>query len=118
MESKSESKSESSESKSESKQEVNETKADKAKVVQAIVSRILQSIEVSGGDVNDTKIALMGITTAAADFSSYQTANIPDVAFYDTTVSYESDQLPDPLGGIYNLGSDQMMEEMIMSQYK
>ena len=118
MESKSESKSESSESKSESKQEVNESKADKAKVVQAIVSRILQSIEVSGGDVNDTKIALMSITTAAADFSSYQTASIPDVAFYDTTVSYESHQMPDPLGGIYNLGSDQMMEEMIMSQYK
>ena len=118
VESKSESKSESSESKSESKQEVNETKADKAKVVQAIVSRILQSIEVSGGDVNDTKIALMSITTAAADFSSYQTASIPDVAFYDTTVSYESQQMSDPLGGIYNLGSDQMMEEMIMSQYK
>ena len=116
-ESKSESKSESKESKSESKQEVNETKADKAKVVQAIVSRILQSIEVSGGDVNDTKIALMGITGAGADFSSYQTAMIPDVAFYDTTVSYESQQMPDPLGGIYNLGSDQMMNEMTDSQY-
>ena len=118
MESKSESKSESSESKSESKQEVNESKADKAKVVQAIVSRILQSIEFSGGDVNDTKIALMSITTAAADFSSYQTASIPEVAFYDTTVSYESQQLPDPLGGIFSLGSDKMMEQMIMSQYK
>ncbi|SVE33490.1 uncharacterized protein METZ01_LOCUS486344, partial [marine metagenome] len=116
-ESKSESKSESKESKSESKQETKESKADKAKVVQAIVSRILQSIEVSGGDVNDTKIALMGISGAGADFSSYQTASIPDVAFYDTTVSYESPQIPDPLGGIYNLGSDQMMNEMTDSQY-
>jgi hypothetical protein len=43
---------------------------------------------------------------------------IPDVAFYDTTVSYESSQMPDPLGGIYNLGSDQLMEEMVDSQYK
>ena len=116
-ESKSESKSESKESKSESKQETKESKADKAKVVQAIVSRILQSIEVSGGDVNDTKIALMGISGAGADFASYQTAMIPDVAFYDTTVSYESQQMPDPLGGIYNLGSDQMMNEMTDSQY-
>jgi len=116
-ESKSESKSDSKESKSESKQETKESKADKAKVVQAIVSRILQSIEVSGGDVNDTKIALMGITGAGADFASYQTASIPDVAFYDTTVSYESPQMPDPLGGIYNLGSDQMMNEMTDSQY-
>jgi len=116
-ESKSESKSDSKESKSESKQETKESKADKAKVVQAIVSRILQSIEVSGGDVNDTKIALMGISGAGADFSSYQTAMIPDVAFYDTTVSYESQQMPDPLGGIYNLGSDQMMNEMTDSQY-
>ena len=116
-ESKSESKSESKESKSEQKQETKESKADKAKVVQAIVSRILQSIEVSGGDVNDTKIALMGISGAGADFASYQTAMIPDVAFYDTTVSYESQQMPDPLGGIYNLGSDQMMNEMTDSQY-
>ena len=116
-ESKSESKSDSKESKSESKQETKESKADKAKVVQAIVSRILQSIEVSGGDVNDTKIALMGISGAGADFASYQTAMIPDVAFYDTTVSYESQQMPDPLGGIYNLGSDQMMNEMTDSQY-
>jgi len=116
-ESKSESKSESKESKSESKQETKESKADKAKVVQAIVSRILQSIEVSGGDVNDTKIALMGISGTGVDFASYQTASIPDVAFYDTTVSYESQQMPDPLGGIYNLGSDQMMDEMTDSQY-
>jgi len=116
-ESKSESKSDSKESKSESKQETKESKADKAKVVQAIVSRILQSIEVSGGDVNDTKIALMSISGAGADFASYQTASIPDVAFYDTTVSYESQQMPDPLGGIYNLGSDQMMDEMTDSQY-
>jgi len=116
-ESKSESKSESKESKSESKQETKESKADKAKVVQAIVSRILQSIEVSGGDVNDTKIALMGISGTGVDFTSYQTASIPDVAFYDTTVSYESQQMPDPLGGIYNLGSDQMMDEMTDSQY-
>jgi hypothetical protein len=116
-ESKSESKSDSKESKSESKQETKESKADKAKVVQAIVSRILQSIEVSGGDVNDTKIALMGISGAGADFASYQTASIPDVAFYDTTVSYESPQMPDPLGGIYNLGSNQMMDEMTDSQY-
>ena len=115
--SKSESKSESKESKSESKQETKETKVDKAKVVQAIVSRILQSIEVSGGDINTTKLALMGLTDAAADFASYQTAMIPDVAFYDTTVSYESQQMPDPLGGIYNLGSDQMMNEMTDSQY-
>ena len=112
--SKSESK---SESKQEQKEETKESKADKAKVVQAIVSRILQSIEVSGGDINTTKLALMGLTDAAADFASYQTASIPDVAFYDTTVSYESPQMPDPLGGIYNLGSDQMMNEMTDSQY-
>jgi len=112
--SKSESK---SESKQEQKEETKESKADKAKVVQAIVSRILQSIEVSGGDINTTKLALMGLTDAAADFASYQTASIPDVAFYDTTVSYESPQMPDPLGGIYNLGSNQMMDEMTDSQY-
>ena len=117
-EQKEDSKSESkSESKQEQKQETKESKADKAKVVQAIVSRILQSIEVSGGDINTTKIALMGLTDSAADFTSYQTANIPDVAFYDTTVSYESPQMPDPLGGIYNLGSNQMMDEMTDSQY-
>ena len=81
------------------------------------MSRILQSIEVSGGDVNDTKIALMGISGTGVDFASYQTASIPDVAFYDTTVSYESQQMPDPLGGIYNLGSNQMMDEMTDSQY-
>ena len=117
-EQKEDSKSESkSESKQEQKEETKESKADKAKVVQAIVSRILQSIEVSGGDINTTKLALMGLTDAAADFASYQTASIPDVAFYDTTVSYESPQMPDPLGGIYNLGSDQMMNEMTDSQY-
>ena len=117
-EQKEDSKSESkSESKQEQKEETKESKADKAKVVQAIVSRILQSIEVSGGDINTTKLALMGLTDAAADFASYQTANIPDVAFYDTTVSYESPQMPDPLGGIYNLGSNQMMDEMTDSQY-
>jgi len=44
--------------------------------------------------------------------------NIDYVAFYDTTVAYESITYIDPLSNIFNLGSDSMMNKMIDSQYK
>ena len=106
---------EESETKTE-KSESKETKADKAKAVQAIVTRILQAVEMAGGDADSTKLALMGVL-GAQGFRSYQQASIPDVAWYDTTVSYESPIIPDPLGGIFNLGSDQTMNEMVNAQY-
>ena len=100
----------------EEKQDSKETKADKAKAVEAIVNRVLQAVSMAGGDADGTKLALMGML-GNQGFRSYQRQSIPDVAFYDTTVSYESPQMPDPLGGIYNLGSNQMMDEMTDSQY-
>ena len=106
---------EESETKTE-KSESKETKEGKAKAVQAIVTRILQAVEMAGGDADTTKLALMGIL-GAQGFRSYQQASIPDVAWYDTTVSYESPIIPDPLGGIFNLGSNQTMNEMIDAQY-
>ena len=107
---------ESEESSSEEKKESSTTEADKEKAVQAIVSRVLQAVEMAGGDTDTTKLALMGILNTGA-FKAYQRADIPDVAFYDNSVSYESEQMPDLLGGIFNLGSDQMMESMTDSQY-
>ena len=106
---------EESETKTE-KSESKETKEGKAKAVQAIVTRILQAVEMAGGDADTTKLALMGIL-GAQGFRSYQQASIPDVAWYDTTVSYESPIIPDPLGGIFNLGSNQTMNEMVDAQY-
>jgi hypothetical protein len=106
---------EESETKTE-KSESKETKEGKAKAVQAIVTRILQAVEMAGGDADTTKLALMGIL-GAQGFRSYQQASIPDVAWYDTTVAYESPTYEDPLGGIFNLGSNQTMNEMVDAQY-
>jgi len=99
------------------KEETKETKADKAKVVQAIVTRVLQAVQMAGGDTDSTKLALMGIL-GTPGFRSYQRQEIPDVAFYDTTVSYESTTYIDPLNNVFNLGSDSMMNDLIDSQYK
>ena len=99
------------------KEDTKETKSDKAKAVQAIVTRVLQAVSMAGGDTDSTKLALMGIL-GTPGFRSYQQQEIPDVAFYDTTVSYESTTYIDPLGSILNLGSDSMMNKMIDSQYK
>ena len=107
---------ESEESSSEEKKESSTTEADKEKAVQAIVSRVLQAVEMAGGDTDGTKLALMGIINTSA-FKSYQRQDIPDVAFYDNSVSYESEQMPDLLGGVFSLGSDMMMEEMTNTQY-
>ena len=101
----------------EEKQETKETKADKAKAVQAIVTRVLQAVQMAGGDADGTKLALMGIL-GTPGFRSYQQQEIPDIAFYDTTVEYTSESYADPLGGIFNLGSDQMMDAMTDAQYE
>ena len=101
----------------EEKQETKETKADKAKAVQAIVTRVLQAVQMAGGDTDGTKLALMGIL-GNQGFRAYQQQEIPDIAFYDTSVEYTSHQLPDLLGGIFNLGSDQRMDAMIDAQYE
>ena len=108
---------ESSSEQKEEKEETKETKADKAKAVQAIVTRVLQAVQMAGGDTDSTKLALMGIL-GNQGFRSYQQQEIPDVAFYDTTVSYESPTYIDPLNNVFNLGSDSMMNELIDSQYK
>ena len=107
---------ESSSEEKEEKEETQETKADKAKAVQAIVTRVLQAVSMAGGDTDSTKLALMGIL-GTPGFRAYQQQEMPDVAFYDTTVAYESTTYIDPLGSILNLGSDSMMNEMIDSQY-
>jgi hypothetical protein len=107
---------EESESSSDDNKESSSTEEDKAKAVQVIVNRVLQAVEMAGGDTDTTKLALMGILNISR-FKSYQRQNIPDVAFYDNSVSYESEQMPDLLGSIFNLGSDQMMESMTDSQY-
>ena len=101
----------------EEKQESKETKADKAKTVQAIVNRVLQAVEMAGGDSDSTKLALMGIL-GAQGFRSYQRQEMPDVAWYDTTVAYESPTYNDPLGAVFSLGSDQMMDTMTDVQYE
>ena len=105
------------EQESSSDEQKQETKADKAKAVQAIVTRVLQAVQMAGGDADSTKLALMGML-GSTGFRSYQQQQIPDVAFYDSTVEYISPTYDDLLGGIFNLGSDQMMDEMIDSQYK
>ena len=110
---------EESESESDSKEEkedTKETKADKAKAVQKIVARVLQTVAMAGGDTDSTKLALMGIL-GSQGFNNYQRQEVPDVAFYDTTVSYESPTYDDPLGNVFNLGSDQMMDALTDSQY-
>ena len=101
----------------EEKQDSKETKADKAKAVEAIVNRVLQAVSMAGGDADGTKLALMGML-GNQGFRSYQRQSIPDVAFYDTTVSYESPSYDDPLGNVFNLGSNQMMDAMTNSQYE
>ena len=108
---------ESSSDQKEEKEETKETKADKAKAVQAIVTRVLQAVSMAGGDTDSTKLALMGIL-GTPGFRSYQQQEIPDVAFYDTTVSYESTTYIDPLSNVFNLGSDSMMNNLIDSQYE
>ena len=84
--------------------------------MQAIVTRVLQAVQMAGGDADGTKLALMGIL-GTPGFRSYQQQEIPDVAFYDTTVAYESTTYIDPLSNVFNLGSDSMMNELIDSQY-
>ena len=106
---------ESEESSNEEKQE-SSTEEDKEKAVQVIVNRVLQAVEIAGGDTDGTKLALMGILNTSA-FKSYQRQDIPDVAFFDNSVSYESEQMPDLLGSVFSLGSDMMMEEMTNTQY-
>ena len=106
---------ESSSEQKEEKEDTKETKTDKAKAVQAIVTRVLQAVQMAGGDADGTKLALMGIL-GTPGFRSYQQQEIPDVAFYDTTVEYTSESYADPLGGIFNLGSDQMMDAMTDAQ--
>ena len=108
---------ESSSDQKEEKEETKETKADKAKAVQAIVTRVLQAVSMAGGDTDSTKLALMG-SLGTPGFRSYQKPEIPDVAFYDTTVSYESTTYIDPLSNVFNLGSDSMMNNLIDSQYE
>ena len=101
--------------KQESKQEVKQTNASKAKAVQAIVSRVLEVVSMAGGDVDGTKLALMG-ALGAPGFKDYQQAGIPDMPMYVSEIPYDV-ALIDPLSSIYTLGSDQMMNEMIDSQY-
>ena len=108
---------EESKSEKEEKQDSKETKADKAKAVEAIVNRVLQAVQMAGGDTDGTKLALMGML-GNQGFRSYQRQSIPDVAFYDTTVSYESPSYNDPLGNVFNLGSNQMMDAMTNAQYE
>jgi hypothetical protein len=105
-----------SDAKKEQKQESKQTKADKAKAVQAIVTRVLQAVSMAGGDTDSTKLALMSIL-GTPGFRDYQQQEIPDVAFYTSEVPYET-ALIDPLGSIYALGSDTLMDKMINSQYK
>ena len=101
----------------EEKQDSKETKADKAKAVEAIVNRVLQAVSMAGGDTDTTKLALMGML-GNQGFRSYQRQSIPDVAFYDTTVAYESPTYTDPLGDVFSLGSNQMMDAMTDIQYE
>ena len=108
---------EESKSEKEEKQDSKETKADKAKAVQAIVNRVLQAVQMAGGDTDGTKLALMGML-GNQGFRSYQRQSIPDVAFYDTTVAYESPTYEDPLGAVFSLGSNQMMDAMTDVQYE
>jgi hypothetical protein len=105
-----------SESESEEKEDSKETKEGKAKAVEAIVNRVLQAVQMAGGDADGTKLALMGML-GNQGFRSYQRQSIPDVAFYDTTVSYESPIYADPLGAVFSLGSNQMMDAMTNAQY-
>jgi maltoporin len=107
----------SAESESEEKEDSKETKVSKAKAVQAIVNRVLQAVEMAGGDTDTTKLALMGMLGNQA-FRSYQQQSIPDVAFYDTTVAYESPTYNDPLGDVFSLGSNQTMDAMRDIQYE
>ena len=101
--------------KQESKQEVKQTNASKAKAVQAIVSRVLEVVSMAGGDVDGTKLALMG-ALGAPGFKDYQQAGIPDMPMYVSEIPYDV-ALIDPLSSVYSLGSDQMMNQMIDSQY-
>ena len=101
--------------KQEPKQELKQTNAGKAKAVQAIVTRVLEVVSMAGGDVDGTKLALMG-ALGAPGFSDYQQQGIPDMPMYVSEIPYEK-TLIDPLSSVYSLGSDQMMNQMIDSQY-
>jgi hypothetical protein len=105
------------ESQGEEKEEGNQSqKQDKSKAVQAIVARVLQAVAMAGGDTDTTKLALMGILNNQG-FKQYQQASIPDSVMYVSEIPYQS-QIIDPLSSVYSLGSDMMMEEMIMQQYQ
>ena len=97
------------------KQEVKQTSTSKAKAVQAIVTRVLEVVSMAGGDVDGTKLALMG-ALGAPGFKDYQQQGIPDMPMYVSEIPYEK-TLIDPLSSIYTLGSDKMMNQMIDSQY-
>jgi hypothetical protein len=99
----------------EEKQDSKETKTEKAKAVQAIVNRVLQAVEMAGGD-DTVKLALMGVL-GNSEFKSYQRSEIPDVAFYDSTVIYDNSQMNDLYGDVFSLGSDQSMDALVNSQY-
>ena len=105
-----------SEAKKEQKQESKQTKSDKAKAVQAIVTRVLQAVSMAGGDTDSTKLALMSIL-GTPGFRAYQQQEIPDAAFYTSEVPYDV-ALIDPLGSVYSLGSNALMNELRDSQYK
>ena len=102
---------ESESSSSDDKKESSSTEEDKEKAVQVIVARVLQAVEMAGGDTDGTKLALMGILNNSG-FREYQRSNIPDVSFYDTSVEYESAQIPDLLGGVLSLGEDSIIDQM------
>ena len=101
---------------SKSKAESKQTKSDKAKAVQAIVTRVLQAVSMAGGDTDSTKLALMSIL-GTPGFRAYQQQEIPDAAFYTSEVPYDV-ALIDPLGSVYSLGSNALMNELRDSQYK
>ena len=101
--------------KQETKQEVKQTNTSKAKAIEAIVTRVLDIVSMAGGDVDGTKLALMG-ALGAPGFKDYQQQGIPDMPMYVSEIPYEK-TLIDPLSSIYTLGSDQMMNQMIDSQY-
>ena len=69
----------------------------------------------AGGD-DTVKLALMGVL-GNSEFKSYQRSEIPDVAFYDSTVIYDNSQMNDLYGDVFSLGSDQSMDALVNSQY-
>jgi len=88
----------------------------KTKMVNAIVNQVIAQVETAGGDVEGTRLAMMNMMGGGMKFKSYQRASIPDSVLYNSPTPYVSDVI-DPLGSVYALGSDIMMNSMIDSQY-